>query len=463
MKTIFITLLIVFSCFTMQAQVFPVENILVNGAVDNHINLVLIGDGYTAAEEGLFISDAQAFTTGIFNQTPFKEYKNFFNVYAIKVASNESGADHPGTATDVTEPYHPIQMVDTYFDSTFDSYNVHRLLTCNNLLVSQVVFANIPSYDQIVVLTNSPHYGGSGGAIAIGTTHSSGSEIALHEIGHSFSELKDEYWAGDYYAEEGINLTQNNDPTTVKWSNWMGVNGIGTHQHCCGDTSGTWYKPHTTCKMEVLGNAFCSVCSDGIIEKIHDYVATIESFLPDNSITLEPDTYPIPFNLNVIYPMPNTLAISWHLNATTIAGNTDSLQLDENDFVMGSNTLTATVIDDSNLQAINDHTTIHVNTVTWTIDNNTLGIDLVAAFSATTTLKLYPNPASKAITISLETPQDESVALAIYALEGRLINKTNFTSNTAFVFPVNTLSSGTYVFTLTTENGTRIDKRVVID
>lgn len=463
MKTIFLNLLFIFGSLTVYGQLFPVENILNNGTEDTRINLVLIGDGYTAVEQDLFINDAQAFTTEIFNQTPFKEYKNYFNVYAIKVVSNESGADHPGTATDVTEPAHPLLMVDTYFDSTFDAFGIHRLLISNNTLVTQVAFDNVPAYDQIVVLVNSQHYGGSGGEIAVGSTHSSGSEIALHEIGHSFSQLKDEYWAGDYYAEEGINLTQNTDPATVKWSNWMGINGVGIFQHCCGGTSGSWYKPHATCKMQYLGSDFCAVCRDGIIEKIHDYVSTITSFSPDNSSNIEPDSYPVDFTLNVIHPIPSSLAINWTLNSAPIAGNDESIQLNANDFVSGPNTLIATVIDDSNLQMINDHNAIHVNTVTWTIDNTTLGLDIIDALSTTQTLKIFPIPATDNITLRLESPRNESVALSIYALDGRLITSTNFATNTAFTLPVSAIASGTYIFTITTKNGTQINKRAVIN
>ena len=68
--------------------------------------------------------------------------------------------------------------------------------------------------------------------------HRSANQIAIHQIGHSFGKLKDEYYAGDQYAtENAVNMTQVTDPALVKWKNWIGDNGIVIYQHCCGGNS----------------------------------------------------------------------------------------------------------------------------------------------------------------------------------------------------------------------------------
>ena len=102
------------------AQTFEVQSIYNSGPDDKRINLVILSDGYQASELGAFITDANSFTNALFAESPYLEYKNYFNVYAIKVPSNQSGASHPGTATDVTEPVIPVAVVDNYFGSTFD-------------------------------------------------------------------------------------------------------------------------------------------------------------------------------------------------------------------------------------------------------------------------------------------------------------------------------------------------------
>ena len=161
--------LLIFALFptlflSSHAQVFDVDTIQYSGNIHQRINLVILSDGYQEHELDKFIEDAKDFSDTFFSGTPYKEYRSFFNVFAIRVPSNESGANHPGTATDVTEPAHPIKEVDNYFGSTFDYYNIHRLLYPENTIaITNVLASNFPSYDQVVVLVNTPYYGGSGG------------------------------------------------------------------------------------------------------------------------------------------------------------------------------------------------------------------------------------------------------------------------------------------------------------
>lgn len=182
------------------AQVFPTSTLQNNGDINKRINFTYLAEGYTNPELTTFIDDANQVNADVFTQSPFSNYANFFNAYAVQVNSNESGADHPGTATDVTEPgSQPIQNKDTYFDGTFDFFSIHRLLVAtNNVKLASVLADNLPQYDQAFVLINSSFYGGSGGQFAMSSTHSSASEIAIHEIGHSFAGLSDEYYAGDF-------------------------------------------------------------------------------------------------------------------------------------------------------------------------------------------------------------------------------------------------------------------------
>lgn len=199
------------------AQVFDVDTLLWSGPSVNRINLVILGDGYQSSELSKFISNSNKFTNVLFSETPYQEYKNYFNVFAIKVASNESGASHPGTAPDVVEPAHPISTVDNYFGSAFDAYNIHRLLVAKNTFaINNVLAMNFPTYDQVIMLVNSPYYGGSGGKVAVASLEANSDKIALHELGHSFANIADEYYAGDVYAKEKINMTRETNPDSVK-------------------------------------------------------------------------------------------------------------------------------------------------------------------------------------------------------------------------------------------------------
>src|SRR5690606_11801996 len=135
-------------------QTFEVQAIKSSGAVDKRINLVILSEGYQAAELPQFVTDATNFMNDMFSQTPFSQYEAYFNVYLIKVPSNESGASHPGTASDEgsVNPVVPVSSVDHYFGTSFDTAGVHRLLySYNGSTIATVLANNFPEYDQSLI------------------------------------------------------------------------------------------------------------------------------------------------------------------------------------------------------------------------------------------------------------------------------------------------------------------------
>ncbi len=392
MKTLH-SLFLILTTFTLQAQSFPTETIVDNGPVEKRINILFLGDGFDASEQVFFKTKSQTVANEIFEETPFKEYANFFNTAIIQVPSTESGVDHPATATDVTEPAFPASTKNTYFDGTFDGYKIHRLTIIDNQVAAfSVAAANYPSYDQILMLLNSEEYGGSGGAIATFTIDAASTEVGLHEMGHSFANLRDEYWAGDNYAKEGINMTKETDPNLVKWKSWMNTNGIGIYQHTGGGMASQWYRPHQNCKMKALNNPFCSVCTEGIIDKIYSLVGPVDAFSPIGNQEFTGD--PMPFSLDLVLPNPNTLKITWDLDGIVFAQNKDAVSI--SDFPTGLSTLTATVTDTTTLS----HKAIgYTFSTVWTINNK-----MVSVLEQNTKLfyKVYPNPTSDFLFIEFD-------------------------------------------------------------
>jgi len=351
------------------AQTFPVTTIVNNGNDGNRINLSYLPDGFKSSELNNFINEVTDFNNQLFSQPPFSNYINFFNAYAVRVPSSDSGADHPGTATDESEPAIPVSSVNTYFESTFDYFNIHRLLypTANSKLFN-VLTMNTPQYDQSIVIVNHPEYGGSGGTHATTSINSNGAEIAIHEIGHSFAGLNDEYYAGDFYAAENYNMTQETDPTMVRWEEWYGEQGVAIYQHCCGGQSSTWYRPHQNCKMRSLGSPFCAVCTQRMIDVIYSLISPIDAYTPSQNM--------IPFNgtsqsfsLDLILPQPNTLNVEWLLNGSLYASNVDNIILNSNDLNNGNNMLKAVVIDETSLSRTYLPGDGYEFSVTWTITN----------------------------------------------------------------------------------------------
>ena len=445
MKQLLLFITFFFSFQFAFTQVFDVQTIKSSGDDDKRINLVIMGDGYTAGELTQFEADATAFMNAMFVQTPYAEYENYFNVYIIKVISNESGASHPGTAGDEPVPIEePVISVDNFFGTAYDSFGIHRLLyTPNDALVISVLADNFPLYDQAMILVNAPYYGGSGGEFPVASTGPFGNEIAIHEIGHSLVDLKDEYYPGDALSDEAINMTLDNNPATIKWKNWLGTNGIGIYPFtdCPTLECDDWYRPHQNCKMFVLGQDFCAVCSEGTIEEIHSRVSAIDSYTPTGS-TISSPTFPLDFQLNLVHTIPNTLESTWTLNSSTFATNMDAIMVEEDDAIPGNNNLTVVVHDNASLLDVDNHATTHFYTVSWTIDN-TLGIQDVEANDYS--ISMYPNPSNNIINIAMENTLGKDVVVEIVSMDGKKIKSENISHNQNAQIDISTLSQGLYI------------------
>ncbi len=455
---------------TITAQVFDVESIK-PGDIDKRINIVILSEGYQSSELDKFITDATSFKNALFNQSPFLEYANYFNIYAIKVPSNDSGADHPATATDIDDSGATPVFVDTYFNATYDSFGTHRLLfyeidgnNANNtqLKINTVLANNFPAYDQALILVNSLEFGGSGGEFPVSYTGPWGNDVAIHEIGHSLFNLIDEYYPiDDALAVEGINMTQETDPNLVKWKNWIGTNDVGIYQH--EDDTGTprpWYRPHQSCKMRQINWGFCSVCKEGIIEKIHDLVSPIDSFTP-TSTSIDATAFPINFQLNLINPTTNSLKSEWTLNTANFATDVDNVSVLETNLNLGLNNLTVAVTDDTSLLRVNNHETLHVYTVTWSITKSTLGIDNIIVEENKLNITVYPNPSNAIVNLKLESNNDTSLRVDIIGIDGKKV-KTTFISNyETKKVDISNLSTGIYISNFYANNTLVASKKLV--
>lgn len=245
------------------AQQFPVEIIRYNGPPNEYLNIVIMGDGYTATQQDKFIHDANKAFDGFFAQEPFSAYKDSINVFAIKVVSNAEGASMD-----------PENLIDNYFGSSYWSYGLERLLVSWNYYeILNVLNTNTPFYDEAAIIVNHQKYGGSGGEFAVFSTNTEAIELLLHEFGHSFADLADEYWAGSNYAAEKTNMTQDNNPETIRWKEFLYKNDVGIYPH---EESPKWYRPHQNCKMRYLGADFCDVCHNKISEDIA-YIANTDT------------------------------------------------------------------------------------------------------------------------------------------------------------------------------------------
>ena len=189
-----------------------------SGDPHTKVDIVILGDGYSAKEKNKFEKDLKHFTTVFLNHEPYKSLQNKFNIYGVLKASEESGIDEPGAGI----------YKNNILGTTFYSLGSERyVLTENNKTVRDLA-AQVP-YDAIYIMCNSERYGG-GGIYNFYCTFVSDNQfsdyIFLHEFGHSFGGLADEYYTSDVAYNEfypkGVepvepNITRLLDEDSLKW------------------------------------------------------------------------------------------------------------------------------------------------------------------------------------------------------------------------------------------------------
>ena len=195
-------------------QVIAIEN---NGDPAQKVDLLMLGDGYKAEEHDAFIAKARELTEELFSTSPFKERRSDFNVWAIAPAAADSGVSRPSTHT----------YRDTPIGATYDAFRSERyVLTTDNKSMRRV--ASSAPYDFVEILTNTDTYGGGGiyGLYATAAANSDwASYLVIHEFGHHFAGLADEYYTSSvaYEAPAAViepyepNVTALLDPAHVKW------------------------------------------------------------------------------------------------------------------------------------------------------------------------------------------------------------------------------------------------------
>ncbi|WP_400192112.1 M64 family metallopeptidase [Hymenobacter sp. B81] len=416
MKHFFALLGALLLAFGGRAQSFPVDTLVKTGPLNQRINLVFLSDGYQASELNQFRTDVDQIVAELFNQTPFREYRPYFNVFAVRVPSVQSGASHPRTASDCGASTLPTGSVNNYFGSAFDQGGIHRLVVPTRMAtVMSVLARNLPQYDQAFVVVNTPEYGGSGGTLATSSTHPSAKEIGIHEVGHSFAGLADEYWAGPQYARERPNMTQQTNPLLVKWAAWMNTNGVGIYPHT-GDAS--WKKPHQGCKMQQLGVPFCSVCRETFVERIHTLALPLQSFTPSPPVVNGP-SQDVNLTLNLLHPAaPSPLRVVWKRGSTVVARNVAQLTVALGSLPLGLTRIQAEITDTTALTRSASHLTQHTYAVTWDVNRTVTGTRTTAA-AYEYRLETYPNPVAAELNLSYTLSRALPVEITVLDDAGR--------------------------------------------
>ena len=242
-----------------------------SGPNAHKVDLTFAAEGYQEGEMGKFCADARRFMDYLFTMEPYASRKDDFNVRIVQNVSQDSGVDVPQDG----------KWRETAMDSGFDTFYEDRYLTImDHRLIADAV-AGVPT-DAIMVIANSAKYGGGGiyNSYAMGSSDNERSEpVFVHEFGHSFAGLGDEYYDSsvayeDYYPA-GIEPWEPNITTQIdfasKWEDMTQSGEAGLFEGAGYQAKGCW-RPCEECRMfNNTAPGFCPVCQRAINRMIDWY------------------------------------------------------------------------------------------------------------------------------------------------------------------------------------------------
>jgi len=250
---------------------FKITPVLVNGDPSTKVDLVFIAEGYTEEEMGKFEADVKKFAGYLFDIEPYKSRKADFNIWAVESISKESGTDIPQSGI----------WKNTVVSSNFYTFKIDRYLTAPNQKEVAKLASNT-ACDALYVIVNTNKYGGGGIYNFYGLSmsdHPTEAAVFVHEFGHSFAGLGDEYYTSDVTYEDFYNLKaepwEPNLTTLVdfdsKWKGMVDKNGVGLFEGGGYMAKGI-YRPYPDCRMKTNTAAgFCPVCAKAINDMIDYY------------------------------------------------------------------------------------------------------------------------------------------------------------------------------------------------
>jgi len=266
------------------SHITPHKYLLHNDSPEKCIDVAILAEGYTLQEMQAFYEDADIACKSIFDHEPFKSMKKRFNVVAVASPSTDSGVSVPR----LNEWKH------TAFSSHFSTFYSDRYLTTSRVKAIHDALAGIP-YEHIIILANTEEYGGGGiyNSYTLTTAHHPMFRpVVVHEFGHSFGGLADEYFYDNDVMTDTYPLDiepwEQNISTQVdfaaKWKDMLSENtpvptpAEVSENYPTGVYEGGGYsakgifRPAENCRMRTNEYpAFCPVCQRALRRIIEFY------------------------------------------------------------------------------------------------------------------------------------------------------------------------------------------------
>jgi len=260
----------------------PIKIIQKPGPPENSIDIAVIAEGYTAKQRAKFFRDAQKLADNLFTHEPFLKYKSHINIYAIAATSVDTGVSMPQNNN----------WRNSALSSHYYTFYSDRYLTSPNMFKVRDYAALVP-YDAIYILANTKTYGGGGiynfYTLASADSKRAQTEVTVHEFGHSFAGLGDEYFydndALDNMYDKKVEPWEPNITTLIdfetKWKDKLpsdtqiptaltdeNKSRIGVFEGGGYQKKGI-YRPYFDCRMRTnAAKGFCPVCESAVEKRI---------------------------------------------------------------------------------------------------------------------------------------------------------------------------------------------------
>jgi len=304
--------------------------LLVGEDLANRVQIVFVGDGYTAPELVLYEQQVAAFAIDMFADEPLATYRTLFAVHRVDIVSTDSGVSN--------DPVAGITR-DTELGMAYWCGNLERRLCVDvGAAWAYASTAMLPagaSPDQVIALANSSKYGGAGySSNNLGTAsagHSAAVELVLHELGHSMGDLADEYTYGGPTVFSGFEPSPANASKltsaqmasqNTKWADWLGTDlaswdGLhSTYEGAVYSEQGV-YRPTNDSKMRSLYRPFNLVAAEAFIKEIYKQVKPIDAIGPTQNVTEHTELFVVP-----VRPVGQPLEIQWSFDGQPVPGAT---------------------------------------------------------------------------------------------------------------------------------------------
>ncbi len=276
-----------------------------HGPSANRVDVVIMGEGYEIDHQKAFEKLAENIPDYFARQNTFGEYFAYFNFLRANLVSAQSGVDGFGREYDTALGGH-----------TLDTYAGHVAIDTG--LVRQML-DELDEHDGLVIVFVKNGIMGTGGG-GVATIGGQSIKTAIHEFGHSFGGLGDEY-ATETHKRSGVgkavNVAATDDPQAVPWKHWIAakVPGVGVYEGASGQVRGAWKPTSGGCVME-SGEFFCRPCREELVLDIYRYVDPIDECIPAaharrSTEALVLGDKPLEFRVKVLEPQSHAIQVRW--------------------------------------------------------------------------------------------------------------------------------------------------------